>query len=158
LGCGSRFTLHAPQTAQRRSEQERNDDEIRTGHELPRLRVLIIEDDALSNAALTALLESWGCHVSTFFEAHRAYMHVESGEIPDFLISDYRMSGDTNGIAAIQTLRALCGKHVPACLISGDTEIDLKNQAAEIGLVLLKKPVQPGKLRNLIRREVENLR
>jgi hypothetical protein len=43
-------------------------------------------------------------------------------------------------------------------LISGDTEIDLKNQAAEIGLVLLKKPVQPGKLRNLIRREVESRR
>jgi two-component system, sensor histidine kinase len=41
------------------------------------------------------------------------------------------------------------------CLISGDTEIDLKQQAVELGLVLLKKPVQPAKLRSLIRREME---
>ena len=158
LGCGSRFTLYAPQTVQRLTMHEREDEKMDVSHDLTTLRVLVIEDDALSNAALKALLESWGCQVSAFFEAHLAYLHVESGETPDFVISDYRMSGDTNGITAIQTLRSLCGRSVPACLISGDTEIDLKNQAADIGLVLLKKPVQPGKLRNLIRREVENRR
>ncbi len=158
LGCGSRFTLYAPQAVQRLTIPERDDEKMDVSHDLTTLRVLVIEDDALSNAALKALLESWGCQVSAFFEAHLAYLHVESGEIPDFVISDYRMSGDTNGITAIQTLRRLCGRSVPACLISGDTEIDLKNQAADIGLVLLKKPVQPGKLRNLIRREVENRR
>jgi CheY-like chemotaxis protein len=158
LGCGSRFTLYAPQTVQRLTMPERDDEKIDVSHNLTTLRVLMIEDDALSNAALKSLLESWGCQVNAFFNAHRSYLHVESGEIPDFVISDYRMSGDTNGITAIQTVRRLCGRSVPACLISGDTEIDLKNQAAEIGLVLLKKPVQPGKLRNLIRREVENRR
>jgi CheY-like chemotaxis protein len=112
----------------------------------------------LSNAALKALLESWSYHVSTFFEAHPAYLHVESGEVPDFVISDYRMSGDIDGIAAIQRLRTLCSRTVPACLISGDTEIDLKQRAGELGLILLKKPVQPAKLRNVIRREVDNLR
>ena len=154
LGCGSRFTLLAPLTPMRLAQPDTQEADLPPGNELQALRVLVIEDDALSNAALTAVLQSWGCQVSTFFEAHRAYLHVEAGHVPDFVISDYRMSGDTHGIAAIQTLRALCGKPVPACLISGDTEIDLKQQAADLGLVLLKKPVQPAKLRNLIRREL----
>jgi DNA-binding NtrC family response regulator len=93
-----------------------------------------------------------------FFEAHRAYVHADSGEVPDFVISDCRTSGSTNGIAAIQTPRALCGRTVPACLISGDTEIDLQQQAANIGLVLLRKPVPPAKLRSLLRRELDSRR
>ncbi len=153
LGCGSRFTLMASLTPPQLALPEATEAEPPAGSELQALRVLVIEDDALSNAALKAVLESWGCHVTTFLEAHRAYLHVESGKVPDFVISDYRMPGDTNGIAAIQTLRKLCGHMVPACLISGDTEIDLKRQADEMGLVLLKKPVQPAKLRSLIRRE-----
>ncbi len=154
LGCGSRFTLLAAQTPAQHAPPEASEAELPPGTALRALKVLVIEDDALSNAALKAVLESWGCQVHTFFEAHRAYQHVASGQLPDFVISDYRMSGDTNGIAAIQTLRALCNKPVPACLISGDTEMDLKQQAADMGLVLLKKPVQPAKLRNLIRREL----
>jgi CheY-like chemotaxis protein/anti-sigma regulatory factor (Ser/Thr protein kinase) len=154
LGCGSRFTLLAPLTLQRLAQAEAPEATAPAGSELQALKVLVIEDDALSNMALKAVLESWGCQVSTFFEARHAYLHVESGQLPDFVISDYRMAGDTHGIAAIQTLRALCGRPVPACLISGDTEIDLKQQAADLGLVLLKKPVQPAKLRNLIRREL----
>jgi len=157
LGRGSRFTLLAPLTSLRLAQPDVEEDPANTGSELQVLRVLrvlVIEDDALSNMALKALLESWGCEVSTFFEAHSAYLHVQSGNVPDFVISDYRMSGGTNGIVAIQTLRSLCGRELSACLVSGDTEIDLKQQAAQMGLVLLKKPVQPAKLRSLIRREV----
>ena len=158
LGCGSRFTLLAATTSQRLAVAERDEDDFQASSELLPLRVLVIEDDALSNAALKALLESWGCQVSTFFEAHDAYLHVESEAVPDFVISDYRMSGGTNGITAIQTLRTLCGHAVSACLVSGDTEIDLKQQAADLGLVLLKKPLQPAKLRSLIRREMDQRR
>jgi len=158
LGCGSRFSLRVPLTSLRFAVPDVAVDDDPAGGELGALRVLIIEDDVLSNTALKALLESWGCQVSAFFEAHRAYLHVESGEVPDFVISDYRMSGGTNGIAAIQTLRALCHHTVSACLVSGDTEIDLKQQAADMGLVLLKKPVQPAKLRCLIRREMDKRR
>jgi len=154
LGRGSRFTLLAPLTSLRLAQPEVEEDTPHTGSELQVLRVLVIEDDVLSNVALKALLESWGCEVSTFFEPHSAYLHVQAGNVPDFVISDYRMSGGTNGIVAIQTLRTLCGRELSACLVSGDTEIDLKQQAAQMGLVLLKKPVQPAKLRSLIRREV----
>jgi len=154
LGRGSRFTLLAPLTSLRLAQPEVEEDTPHTGSELQVLRVLVIEDDVLSNVALKALLESWGCEVSTFFEPHSAYLHVQAGNVPDFVISDYRMSGGTNGIVAIQTLRSLCGRELSACLVSGDTEIDLKQQAAQMGLVLLKKPVQPAKLRSLIRREV----
>ena len=154
-GCGSRFTLLAPLAIPQVTLHESREDDLPPGSELQALRVLVIEDDALSNTALKVLLESWGCQVSTFFEANAAYLYVESGKVPDFVISDYRMSGETNGIVAIQTLRKLCGSLLPACLISGDTEIDLKQQAVELGLVLLKKPVQPAKLRSLIRREME---
>jgi CheY-like chemotaxis protein len=54
-------------------------------------------------------------------------------------------------VDAVQQLRALAGRDIPACIISGDTDEGVKQRIANAGLPLLQKPVKPAKLRNLLR-------
>lgn len=67
------------------------------------------------------------------------------------IVSDYRLRGDENGIAAIAALQAAAGRSIAACLMSGDTDHTLIALARDAGLTLLHKPVRPAKLRSLLR-------
>ena len=70
---------------------------------------------------------------------------------PDLIISDFRLGGGIDGIEAVDLLRAIAGRRIMACLVSGDTEADVRQQAQAAGLSLLQKPVRPAKLRSLLR-------
>lgn len=115
------------------------------------LRVLVIEDDAQGRAALTTVLASWGCEVSAADGPQAACEQLQPDSLPDVIVSDYRLRDGHNGIEAIRRLRALAGRELAACLISGDSDAKLRQQAQDAGLVLLQKPVRPGKLRSLLR-------
>ena len=115
-------------------------------------RVLLIEDDAVARAAVTGLLEAWGCTVyggaTTLAAMSVNGRHSEW----DVILSDYRLADGDNGLLAIERLRAYAGRNIPACLMSGDTDSTLMQAAKDANLALLHKPVRPAKLRSLLRR------
>jgi hypothetical protein len=45
----------------------------------------------------------------------------------------------------------MSGRKIAACLVSGDTHSQARQQVEASGLVLLSKPVRPAKMRSLIR-------
>ena len=152
LGCGSRFTLHIPLAPRQVEAPPPIPAEVPVTGELAGLHVLLIEDDELGSQALKGLLESWGCRVGVAGDAETALLQLKHQAPPDCIVSDYRLRGAHNGIDAIRLLRESSGQDIAACLISGDTEMDLRQQARAAGLVLLQKPVQPAKLRSMLRR------
>lgn len=116
------------------------------------LHVLVIEDNELVSRALQFLLESWGCQVRTAQGLDEALPGVASGQVPDVIISDYRLREGANGIDAIRHVRAMAGRPVPACLMSGDTDSELMRLAGQgAGLPLLHKPVRAEDLQAMIR-------
>ena len=123
-------------------------------HELFGLRILVIEDDALSREALATLLESWAATVDRVENLPAALALVKTGPIPDVIVSDYRLPDGLNGMEAIAQIRIEAGSDIPACLISGDTDPGLMLAARDAGLTLLHKPVRPAKLRSFLRRVV----
>jgi CheY-like chemotaxis protein len=112
------------------------------------LQLLLIEDDELSRLALTDLLASWGCSVQAASSGAQAMTSLKEGYVPQIVISDFRLGETLNGIELISDLRTLCGYPIPACLISGDFDPTLMNQAKLHNLTPLAKPVRPAKLRN----------
>ena len=48
-------------------------------------------------------------------------------------------------------LRSLAGQEIAACVISGDTDAEVRQQVEAAGLTLLSKPVRPAKLRSFLR-------
>jgi CheY-like chemotaxis protein len=114
--------------------------------------VMVIEDDAMGREALAGLLESWGYSVIAVESAKLAVISFQKDQPPDIIISDLRLGDGVNGIEAVDMLRRLAGQQTSACLISGDTDTQAREQAEAAGLVLLSKPVRPAKLRAMLRR------
>jgi len=74
---------------------------------------------------------------------------VGAGRIPDLIICDYRLRGEETGIAVVELLRNEFNSEVPALLVTGDTAG--ADRSAECGdLPLLRKPLNPARLRTLI--------
>jgi len=151
-GCGSRFSI----SMERSQPVEQLDKELllpdRIENDLVGLRVLVIDDDTLALNAIQMLLESWGCVVYAAPTAPAARDLLDGAFEPDFIVSDYRLGDGVSGIQAISDVRVLLSRPVPACLISGDTDVALIRQAHDSALTLLHKPVRPAKLRSLMRR------
>jgi signal transduction histidine kinase/CheY-like chemotaxis protein len=150
LGCGSTFTLHVPlghpqdvDTAILLQEAAVRD--------MEGMRVMLIEDDELGRDALQGLLQSWGCNVVVASAADEAMDRWNPHQVPDFIVTDYRLRGQLNGVNAVSRLRERAGDMVAACVISGDTDLLVKQEVADAGLLLLQKPVKPAKLRSVLR-------
>ena len=148
LGQGTRFTLEVPLARADAAPPEPVQAPATT--RLNGLAVMVIEDDALAAEGLVGLLASWGCTVLAADGQQQALAHMAQSGVPDVIVSDYRLRGGDNGIAAIDALRIAAGHSIAACLMSGDTDQALITQARQAGLTLLHKPVRPAKLRSLL--------
>lgn len=121
--------------------------------DVSRTRVLVIEDDAMVLAALEALLGQWGCAVIAAESAEAAIERVNAApEPPDLVISDLRLRGTANGIAAIRQIAQLLGRPVPGMILTGDTDPKRLREARLSGYTLLHKPVAPLALRVAVSR------
>lgn len=122
------------------------------------LRVVLVDDDALALGAMSGLLASWGCEVTsarTVDEAMDALTPPETdpAPAPDILITDLRLGGTSDGLALIAAMRARPGlAGLPAVLISGDTAPETLAHVQATGVQMLHKPVRPARLRALMHR------
>ncbi len=151
-GCGTCFRLKVPLAS---ADAVTALDESRDSSfmdDLGKMNVLVVEDDVLARAGIVALLESWGAQVRPTESITDALGEMDTNGPPDLIISDYRLRDGDNGIDCIGKLRAAAGYSVPACLISGNTDVALIQESKRLGLTLLHKPVRPAKLRSLVRR------
>jgi CheY-like chemotaxis protein len=150
-GCGTRFTVTLVRTqpaasfsAGVASLASDSVDDV-TG-----LRILVIEDDDFARDAVSELLMSWGCVVRSAESSVRAHHLIQSEALPDVILCDYRLETHQTGLDVISSLRALAGRDIVACLLSGDTDAGLMDAAAKANLKLLHKPVRAAKLRILL--------
>ena len=151
LGIGTRFRVKVPRVAV--GQAANNEDAGETTQTPQGLQgtVLVIEDDELVRQALVSLLQSWGMTVAEANDLTSAENLIQRGVLPCLIISDYRLNDALNGILVVARLRQHLAYPVPACLVSGDTDPALIEQAQRAQLTLLHKPVRPAKLRNLLR-------
>jgi signal transduction histidine kinase/ActR/RegA family two-component response regulator len=112
--------------------------------------VLVVEDEREIRAAMTILLEGWGCEVvaaSSGPEAHALLDGITAA--PDVILADYRLSGEDNGIRVIRGMRMRFPQAV-GILISGDIAPHVLKEAELAGVRLLHKPLRPARLRSLL--------
>lgn len=145
-GCGSRFRLQIPAT--QALPEWALAPAVRVDKLIGR-HMLLIDDDPVVREALASLLLSWGCTVAQADGPAQACALLQNAPPPDAIISNHRPRDGVSGIEAVRQLRDAASRPLAACLISGDTDSHLKQQAQEAGLVLLHKPVRPAKLRSL---------
>jgi two-component system, sensor histidine kinase len=114
--------------------------------------VMLIDDERAIREATRELLRP--LHVDVLVAATIAEAVAVAKAAPeriDLILSDWRLRGQENGIAAVQAVRAVSGDTTPAVLITGDTSPGLLKLAHESGLVILHKPLQPRHVVRLVK-------
>jgi two-component system, sensor histidine kinase len=101
-------------------------------------------------------LHSWGCRVMAASSLTLASALLADAPDVSVIVSDFRLGEADDGMGAIFKLRAQAGRHVPACLVSGDLDGALMQMARDAGITLLHKPVRPAKMRSLLRHLFNN--
>ena len=110
------------------------------------LRVLCLDNDREILDGMQALLGRWGVHVRVAETVAQALSLAES-DAPDVLVADYHLHDELDGLGALQSLRAVCGPHTPAVLVTADGSDTLKREARDLGIPVLTKPIKPASLR-----------
>ena len=115
------------------------------------INVLLVDDELPILDAMQSLLSQWQCQCHAFSSIGDAVTALSKEPMAvDLIISDYRLSGDLNGIQCIEHLRGIVGEATPAVLLSGDTDPNLLNTVQQAGFYMLHKPLKPARLRNVM--------
>lgn len=150
LGRGSCFSIELPLATPTTPAGGAVTSSTPAPSELQGVRLMVIEDDELVAQAMHMMLSSWGCDVTLANGAQEAFRHLEAGNIPQLVLSDYRLRAGENGLETVQSIRAKAGVSIPACLMSGDIDSSLATVCQDAGIQFLRKPVQPARLRGRI--------
>ncbi len=113
--------------------------------------VLLVDDESAILRGMAELFDNWQIDLVTAHSVAEAEQELASlDRIPDVIVSDYRLPGNTDGIEVITRLRQKFGLDIPAILVTGDTAPDTILRITQAGIPLLHKPLRPAKLRALL--------
>lgn len=143
-GQGTRFRLCLPADEPPAPVRENNQDVSAL-----KGRVLLLEDDPTGREALASLLRRWGCEVQACADLATALQALRQ-QVPQVLISDYRLAECADGLQAIERLRETAGQMLPALLISADLGSELRERCLPAHVIPLTKPLLPARLRQVL--------
>jgi CheY-like chemotaxis protein len=115
------------------------------------LSILILDDEQDIRNAMKMMLLEFG--VGTILAAtseDEAIDAIRETDVPDLIISDFRLREGRTGIDAIKAIWSTFGKEVQAILVTGDTSPESLSAIKESGVATLHKPVDSKQLIRLI--------
>lgn len=135
--------LAPPGSADSRSDYPSNGNEEQT-----KAHVLVVDDDPLVRDSLQRLLASWGymCRACSSGAEAQDALQAENTTVAWRALVDWRLAGET-GLDVALSLKAHFGARVRITLMTGDTDPAIAEAARREGIALLRKPVQPIRLR-----------
>jgi two-component system nitrogen regulation response regulator GlnG len=117
-------------------------------------RILVVDDDPLTCAFLTQVLESQAFDVISAADAGAALERVRS-DAPDVVILDLRLPG-LDGMEALRELKAIAPQ-VPIIILTGYGDVSSAVEAMRRGAYdFLTKPAQAEKIVVVVRRALEH--
>ena len=158
-GKGSTFWIGIPIAAVEQTETHYGI--VKPTRLLDGMRIVILEDHVKNRTLLADTLRGWGCSVvdgDTPEAILEGLQENPGGDgalsylVPHFLIVDYNLLDDLNGLDAVPMLRSAIEKEVPAAIWSADASDDLKKMIKAAGLHYLAKSREATELAPLLNR------
>jgi len=147
LGRGTMFRVGVPVgTLDGWDEEVAPADTLPMSVDVPQM-VLVVDDEEPIREGLRLLLLEWGYQAMTASDALQAERAVSAleGRV-DLILSDLHLGGGAGGREVVATVRRLCGREVPAILVTGDTAGEALREVVAGTDPVLFKPVQPRQL------------
>lgn len=151
-GRGSVFSIQVP-VSQHQTPPAATTLAPTLGYEgLQNARIWLLENDPAIRDGMNALLSGWGCQLTTAGSADAlARLVAVAQDAVDLLIVDYHLDDallGTDAACSLLNRRRDAGVQVPPVLvITADHSQSLHTDLRQRGYILLRKPVQPLKLR-----------
>jgi DNA-binding NtrC family response regulator len=121
----------------------------------PRLKVLVVDDDAATRDGLKALLETWG-YAATATPDGKAALDICNANLPHAVVTDLMMPGMT-GLEFVEALGARA-QQLAVIMVTGQGAIETAVQAIKLGAYdYLTKPLEPPKLREVLERGLKQV-
>ena len=150
LGRGSVFAVTVPRGRREDFISGEADGQIVVDRDVANSLILVIDDEPDVRDSILAMLGQWrGEVVAAESCADMLRKLVSIQRIPDLIVANYQLRQES-GIDVIARLREEFNAQVPALLITGDMGVEQLRKAAESGLLVLRKPLVPSRLRALI--------
>lgn len=112
--------------------------------------LLLVEDDEDVRAALSDLLSRWGFDFVAVADAPAGLAHLTGGRRFSLVITDQRLPGGMTGLDLLRAARAQLRDPPPGIIITGEMDSPLLREAQQAGFPVLHKPLQAGRLRQLL--------
>jgi len=115
-------------------------------------RILVVDDELDIVESTSRLLYQWQCEVVAADNQEVALAKLTNlNNLPDLIISDYRLADGRNGLDLIEAVRDEFNTQIPALLITGDTAPDKIQQAKAADCIVLYKPINSDDLETAIK-------
>jgi CheY-like chemotaxis protein len=104
------------------------------------LRVLLVEDEAISARAAQVMLERIGCVVTAIVDTGEGAIDKAGEQRPDLILMDIRLKGEMNGLEAMAEIRTRHG--IPGIFVSAYSPEEMDDQRELFaGSRFLAKPI-----------------
>lgn len=116
----------------------------------PRLRALVVDNDATVLQAMRTLLETWKCEVVTAHDETSARGAFRASA-PQLLLFDYHLDAGLTGLALRSRLGPVA-QSLPCVIITADHAPETRAEIEAAGCILLHKPLKPLALKAVMAR------
>ncbi len=115
------------------------------------LVVLCVDNEPDILEAMNLLLDRWGCPAVMLAETQaQAAQQVLMHGPPDFVLVDYQLNDQSNGLQVMAHLDNILQTSLPAIVITANRSSELEEAVKARGYGLLRKPIRPAALRALM--------
>ena len=112
--------------------------------------IWIIEDDKTIRDGLEAILQSWACRVESLGSGKEVQILLHNNsQSPDIIIADYQLINET-GLDLLFKIRRHYRLEIPALMITGTTNLAIRNKIEQAGCKFMMKPVRPEALNSIL--------
>jgi PAS domain S-box-containing protein len=146
VGRGSRFAVELPAVAAPAARPSAPSSKPGIGGR----HVLAVDNDVAALAALTQVLEGWGCQVSTATDGAQADAAL-SARAAELWLFDYHLDDGDTGVDLMRRLARRFGPR-PCLIMSADQTETVRRAVHEAELSLLPKPIRPLALKSVLDR------
>ena len=151
-GHGSCFSVTVPIASDDHLLAPERSDAVQVeSSQLKNLVVLCVDNEPDILEAMNLLLDRWGCPSVMLAETQaQAAQQVLMHGNPDFVLVDYHLNDQSNGLRVMEHLDDILGTQLPAIVITADRSKTLEERVKAKGYGLLRKPIRPAALRALM--------
>ncbi|MFO1133796.1 MAG: hybrid sensor histidine kinase/response regulator [Rhodoblastus sp.] len=154
VGRGSVFTILVPCARATPAEMSRQSAQTPAPSTIRGRKALVVDDDARVRDAMQRMLARWGVEAHFCEDGDCALATLAAGDADArwHVLVDYRLAGAETGLDVAERIRMRFGARATCALVTGEVDEELDRRAAAQDLLVLRKPVEPARLRALLAR------